>query len=204
MKSKFKSIVKGLLSKAGEKEFALGYTKDLLAGKDYDIGSYTYGLPNVLHWGEKSTLRVGKFCSIADDVTIFLGGNHRVDWITTYPFGILKKDFPNASSITGHPSTKGDVVIGNDVWIGQGATIMSGVTIGDGAVIAAYSVITKNVNPYEIVGGNPAKHIRYRFSNEAIQKLLLIRWWDWDVEKINNKVRSLSEANVENFISENS
>jgi len=105
LKSFLNRIIKGFFSKFNEKESDLIYTKDLLKGRGFDIGMYTYGLPNILHWGEKSTLRVGKFCSIADGVTIFLGGNHRTDWITTYPFGVLNKDFSNASSITGHPST---------------------------------------------------------------------------------------------------
>lgn len=157
----------------------------------------------MLHWGEKSTLKIGKFCSIADGVTIFLGGNHRIDWITTYPFNVLNNDFPNASSVIGHPSTKGDVIIGNDVWIGKGASIMSGVSVGDGAVIAANSTITKNVSPYEIVGGNPAKHIRFRFPDNTIQKLLQIKWWDWEIELINRKVKTLCASDVEEFIREN-
>lgn len=203
MKSIVKRVLRKLPFKFGEKDSGPLFTKDLLKGRGFDIGAYTYGLPNVLHWGEKSTLRIGKFCSIADDVTIFLGGNHRTDWITTYPFVVINKDFPNATSVVGHPSTKGDVVIGNDVWIGKAATIMSGVSVGDGAVIAANSVITKDVKPYEIVGGNPATHIRFRFSDQAIQRLLQIRWWDWNIDDINKQVKNLCGADVDQFIKDN-
>lgn len=99
---------------------------------------------------EESNLIIGKFCSIAGGVTIFLGGNHRLDWISTYPFNMLEEEFPEAKMIKGHPATKGDVKIGNDVWIGQNAVIMSGIIIGNGAVIAANSVVTKNIKDYEV------------------------------------------------------
>jgi acetyltransferase-like isoleucine patch superfamily enzyme len=123
------------------------------------FGDFTYGTPTVFSWGEGTVLRVGRFCSIAGNVSIFLGGNHRSDWITTYPFGCLKY----FNKKPGHPSTNGDVVIGNDVWIGCNATILSGVKIGDGSVIAANSLVTKDVPDYSIVGGNPAKVIRKDF-----------------------------------------
>lgn len=176
------------------------YTRDLLNARGFEIGEYSYGKPTVLHWGEKSTLRIGKFCSIADDVTIFLGGNHRVDWVTTYPFSVLHQNFPNATSLEGHPATKGDVVIGSDVWIGQGVKILSGVKVGHGAVLAAGSVVTKDVEDYEMVGGNPAKHIKYRFAPEIIAELLKIRWWDWKEKRINEMVGRLCDADVVEFI----
>lgn len=133
-------------------------------------------------WGEGAQLKIGNFCSIASNITVLLGGNHRTDWVTTYPFGHCK-NFPDVAPVKGHPKTNGNVVIGNDVWIGSGATIMSGVTIGDGAVIAANSHVVKDVAPYSIVGGNPAKHIKFRFTEEQIKSLLQIQWWNWDNKK---------------------
>lgn len=97
---------------------------------------------------------------------------------------------------TEHPKSNGDVIIGNDVWIGYGATLMSGVKVGDGAVIAANSVVTKNVEPYTIVGGNPAKVIRKRFEKEVIEKLLKIQWWNWDDSKINKNLKFLCSDNL--------
>ena len=147
----------------------------------YCVGRGTYGEPDVRHWGEPATLKVGAFCSIAVDVTIFLGGNHRVDWITTYPFPVMRE---SAKNIPGHPATKGDVIIGNDVWIGASATILSGVRIGNGAVIGACSVVTKDVPAYGIVAGNPAKFIRPRFNESEIATLEEIAWWNWPDSKI--------------------
>jgi len=142
-------------------------------------GKHSYGLSNIhlISCGEGAQLFVGSFCSIASDQRIFQGCNHRTDWTTTYPFGhILYEKFP--SNIQGHPSTKGHVIIENDVWIGLGCTIMSGIRIGSGSVIAAYSFVVKDGSPYTIVGGNPARVIKQRFSDEIIRELLEIRWWD--------------------------
>lgn len=163
----------------------------------YEIGDYTYGDPKVVSFHEGSTLRMGKFCSLSKNVTIFLGGEHRTDWVTTYPFSAL---FEEAAHIKGHPATKGDVIVGNDVWIGFGVTILSGVTIGDGAAIAARSVVTSSVKPYEIVGGNPAKHIKFRFNEETIAKLLEIRWWDWDLDTIKANVDLLLQPDVNRLL----
>lgn len=163
-------------------------------------GKHTYGRMNVYTWGEGSNLVVGNFCSIAANVKVYLGGNHRIDWVTTYPFGHINQEIFNLFDGTGHPQTKGDVNIGNDVWIGDNVVIMSGITIGDGAVIANNSHVVKNVEPYSIVGGNPAKLIKYRFSKEIIEKLLEIKWWYWDDDKINNHTYLLCDTNIENFI----
>ena len=163
-------------------------------------GKYTYGRAKTHSWGEKSKLEVGNFCSIAENINVYLGGNHRTDRVTTYPFGHIQKDIFNSFDGTGHPYSKGDVIIGNDVWIGSDTTIMSGVTIGDGAVIANNSHVTKNVEPYSIVGGNPAKLIKYRFSPEQIEKLLEIKWWNWDDEKINRFTPLLCNENIDDFI----
>ena len=132
------------------------------------FGKYTYGTPNIVWANNNAKLVVGNFCSIASNVTIYLGGNHRTDWVTTYPFGHIHQNKFNVFNGIGHPSTKGDVIIGNDVWIGSNVTIMSGVTIGDGVVIANNSHIVKNVESYSLTGGNPAKLIKYRFTPEQI------------------------------------
>lgn len=157
------------------------------------IDRFSYWAPDlsILEWEEGACLSIGSFTSIAGKVTIFLGGNHRIDWITTFPFGHINADQFGGADIVGHPATKGNVKIGSDVWIGHGATIMSGVTVGDGAVIAAYAVVTKNVSPYSIVGGNPAKHIRYRFDEEVRVLLQKLRWWDLEVCQIKELVQEL-------------
>jgi len=152
------------------------------------IGRFTYGFENIKirQWNEGAALKIGSFCSIAKDITIFLGGNHRTDWISTYPFGKIFQDELGGEGIIGHPSTKGDVIIGNDVWIGSGTTIMSGINIGDGAVIAANSCVVTDVKPYSIFGGNPARFLKYRFDNKTIEFLLRLKWWDLPLTTIRN------------------
>lgn len=162
------------------------------------IGRHTYASNLRVHdWGEGSKLTIGSFCSIAADVQIFLGGEHRTDWASTFPFNVL---WPQAKAIQGHPASKGDVVIGNDVWIGHGAAILSGVTIGDGAVVGAFSLVTKSVAPYTIVGGNPAKPLRYRFEPEIVASLLAIRWWEWSDDKIAEHLPLLLQPNIRRFV----
>lgn len=167
------------------------FTKDILKGEQYHIGDYTYGNPKVLFGKSGAHLTIGKFCSISVGVEIFLGGNHRIDWISTYPFNSLPKYFPEGKNIKGHPATNGDVTIGNDVWIGKNVTIMSGVTIGDGVVIAANAVVVKDIGDYEIWGGNPARFIKKRFDAPTIEKLKAEKWWDWDIDKIKNNIEKL-------------
>lgn len=173
------------------------YTKDHFTGTKFKIGDYTYGVPKVSFVNEDANLEIGKFCSIASGVEIFLGGNHRTDWITTYPFNVLNKNFPKAASIVGHPATKGSVIIGNDVWLGGNVTILSGVTIQNGAVIGNGSVVTKNIGPYEIWAGNPAKFIKKRFTDEEILFLEELKWWDWDIHKINLHIEYLCSNNLD-------
>ncbi len=178
-------------------------TKDALANYisllGYEIGDYTYGVPNLL-FGLDARLKIGKYCSIAAGVAIFLGGNHRVDWVTTYPFSDLPETWGEAAGIPGHPSTKGDVKIGNDVWLGLNSVIMSGVTIGNGCVVAAFSVVTKDVPPYTIVGGNPARVIKTRFSEEQIKYLELIKWWDFPEAKLRELIPYLLSTDIDYFI----
>lgn len=179
------------------------YTRDILKGKCFEIGEFTYGEPVVMQWDDSTRLHIGKYCSIASGVTILLGGNHRTDWVTTYPFNVLSAAFPRAHGIVGHPATKGDIVIGNDVWIGHGATILSGVHIGDGAVVGAHAVVATDVEPYTIVVGNPAKTVRKRFDEDTICALLNIQWWNWSPEKINQEVDYLCSENIQAFIDRN-
>lgn len=163
----------------------------------YEIGEWSYGNPSVLSWGENSKLAIGKFCSIADEVVIMLGGEHRTDWVTTYPFSAI---FADASCFSGHPKSKGDVVIGNDVWIGRHALILSGVEIGDGAVIGAHSVVAKDIPPYAIVVGNPARIIRLRFNVQQVEALRRIAWWNWSLEAIQQAWPLLLSGQIEAFI----
>lgn len=165
------------------------------------FGEYSYAFNiDVRIWGEGTHYSVGKFCSISDNLTIFLGGNHRVDWISTYPFPAKLHNFPEAQGIQGCVATKGNVIIGNDVWIGSHVTILSGVTIGDGAVIGAYSVVAKNVPPYAIAVGNPARIVRYRFDEKTITQLLKLEWWNWPIEKIRKNVQLLCSSSIQQLI----
>jgi acetyltransferase-like isoleucine patch superfamily enzyme len=162
-------------------------TKTCVLGRSQiSVGRFTYGFENVSvrQWDEGAALKIGSFCSIADNITIFLGGNHRTDWITTFPFGHIYQDELGGENIKGHPSTRGDVVIGNDVWICSGVTIMSGVSVGDGAVLSVNAVVVKDVMPYEIVGGNPAKVLKRRFDSDIIDLLLKLKWWDLPLDVI--------------------
>ena len=179
-------------------------TKDLMEhyhpGCGYEAGEFSYGLPEILNWGgEGRKFRIGKYCSIASGTRVFLGGNHRTDWVTTFPFSVFD---PMAEHIDGHPASNGDVEVGHDVWLGQSCTIMSGVTIGHGACIAACAVVTRNVPPYAIVGGNPARLIRSRFSEAQIEALLQICWWDWSAERIREFYPLILSNNIDGFIKE--
>jgi len=178
--------------------------KRLLSRSDggrLSIGRYTYGAPKIRWWGEPANLTIGKFCSIAESVEIFLGGNHRTDWVSTYPFPV-QREWPDAKAIKGHPGTNGDVVIGNDVWLGAGCVILSGVTIGDGAVVGCRAVVTRNVPEYAIVAGNPAKLVRMRFAPDTIKRLVDCRWWDWEPSRISKHLRGLLSTDVEAFLEE--
>ena len=166
------------------------------------VGKYTYGVNDITCYNYASghNIYIGAFCAISHNVKIYMTANHRTDWVTTYPFGHIYHAIFNTFDGAGHPKSKGDVIIGNDVWIGANVTIMSGVTIGDGAVIANNSHVVKNVEPYSIVGGNPAKFIKYRFSASQIEKLLQIKWWLWEDFKINEAVPLLCNNNIDDFI----
>lgn len=186
--------VKHLLFKLKRKlHFGLSLTSEDPEYKKYKIGKYTYGAPKVFPFGLNNKLQIGKFCSIADKVKIFLGGNHSISSPTTYVLHYLFEGNMEESE------SKGDVIIGNDVWIGYGALILSGVKIGDGAVIGANAVVAKDVAPYSIVVGNPAREVRKRFDDKTIRKMLKIKWWDWPIDKIRKNV-NLLEGDIKEFI----
>jgi chloramphenicol O-acetyltransferase type B len=197
------SIICRTLFSLGNNEVHLQYLKRTGI---VSIGVHTYGKPRVYAWDNKTKLIIGKYCSISENVTFLLGGNHRMDWISTFPFSEFQDTWPTAKGLVGHPATRGDVNVGNDVWIGHGAVILSGIRIGDGAVIGAGSVISRDVAPYSIVAGNPAIEIRLRFSAEEIEKLLKIKWWDWPDDLVRVKVVSLCSgikdglSNLENNV----
>lgn len=162
------------------------------------VGRFTYGNPRIMIWTEEESLTVGSFCSIADNVTIFAGGEHNHNWATTYPLRIA---FNNPlANIDGHPASKGPTIIGNDVWIGYGATIMSGVLIGDGAVIGAQSVVTKDVPAYSICVGNPATVKKMRFESKTIEKLQAMCWWDWPIDKIRSNLHLLCNDDLSELL----
>ena len=144
-----------------------------------ECGKYSYGSPNILSFKNRNEkLKIGNFVSIAQNVTFLLSGNHNIDTFTTYP---IKVHYFNEKIDEGWG--KGPITVCDDVWIGYGAVILSGVTIGQGAVVAAGSIVTKDVEPYSIVGGNPAKLIRYRFSKELIEEMKKIDFSKLDPEK---------------------
>lgn len=167
------------------------------AYSDADVGAHSYGGLQVVSFGDDTTFSIGKYCSIAANVILVLGGEHRTDWVTTYPFSAID---PTFAGIEGHPASKGDIRIGNDVWIGRDSMIMSGVEIGDGAVIAARSLVTKDVPAYTIVGGHPAKVLKHRFSSEVVERLVEIKWWDWPEERVKRAVPMMLSDDVSGFL----
>lgn len=156
------------------------------------IGRHSYAPPTVKTFaGDDTRLDIGAFTSIAGGVVFVLGGNHPTDRLSTYPIR-ARFDLPG-KYLDGFPVSKGDISVGNDVWIGTGSTIVSGVTIGDGAVIAAGAIVTKDVPPYAIVAGVPARIIRYRFDKETRDALLEICWWDWPEDRVIAAVSALND-----------
>lgn len=183
------------------------YLKNVIKNPNIVVGDYTYyddpvdseGFErNVLYHYEflKDKLIIGKFCAIARDVKFIMNGaNHKIDAITTYPFSIFGNGWERVTPKIKDLPYKGDTVIGNDVWIGYDSLIMPGIKIGNGAIIGARSVVTKDVQPYTIVGGNPAGLIRMRFSKNFIRVLQSAKWWDWSAEKITRYLEVLTSNN---------
>lgn len=172
----------------------------LAARYGYAIGAYSYGRPKVRFPESGRGLTIGRYCSIADRVEIFLGGNHRVDWATTYPFSALRGLWPAAPMTEDHHASRGDVTIGHDVWLGSGAVILSGVTIGHGAVVAAGAVVTRDVPPYAIVGGNPARVIRRRFDDATVAALLEAAWWDLPPDEVAGLIPLLQSERIPDLL----
>ncbi|HTA36943.1 MAG TPA: CatB-related O-acetyltransferase [Solirubrobacteraceae bacterium] len=165
------------------------------------IGRSSYGDPRVATFpGDSASVRIGAFCSIGPDVVLMDGGDHRTDWVSTFPFRAAL-GLPGAYQ-DGHPRSRGDIEIGNDVWIGRGARVRSGVRVADGAVIGAYALVTHDVRPYAIVAGVPAREIRRRFSDEQIEALLAIAWWNWPTEQVLRSVPQLCSDEIDAFIAE--
>lgn len=186
----------------------LCFLKNLVRHPGIEVGDFTYydDFEDV-HNFEKNVkylfdftrdrLIIGKFCMIASGVEFIMNGaNHLSDAVSAYPFAVFGDAWSEAMRGKSYPS-RGDTVVGNDVWIGYRAALMPGVKIGDGAIIGAYAVVTKDVAPYAIVGGNPAREIRQRFSPGHVERLLQLRWWDWDLDKITRNVHLLTGNDVE-------
>lgn len=189
-------LIKALFSTTEKKQNSASSLQERFP--QYSIGNGSYaGELKVLSWGEGAKLSIGNYCSIADGVTIFLGGEHRTDWVTTFPFGEF---WEKAEQIPGHPKTKGDVLIGSDVWLGRECMISSGVVIGHGAVVGARAVVTKSVPPYAIVAGNPATIVRYRFDKSIVDALLRIEWWNWGDDKIEKNLPLLLSNRIADFV----
>ncbi|MBE9029838.1 Vat family streptogramin A O-acetyltransferase [filamentous cyanobacterium LEGE 11480] len=184
------------------------FIQNTVSHPNIEIGDYTYYddpddsenfARNVLYHfpfiGDR--LIIGKFCAIARGVKFIMNGaNHKIDGFSTYPFQIFGKGWEKVMPQPGDLPNKGDTVIGNDVWLGYEATIMPGVQVGHGAIIAAKSVVVSDVQPYTIVGGNPAKLIRQRFDDDVVRSLLKIAWWDWDSAKITRNLEHIVAADI--------
>lgn len=192
------------------------FLKNIIKSPNIIVGDYTYYdnynsspldfekenvLFNYLEFGDR--LIIGKFCAIASGVKFIMGSaNHRINSVTTYPFNVFGGAWqevtkPHLSELP----HKGDTIIGNDVWMGRESIIMPGVKIGDGAIIAAYSVVTKDVEPYSLVGGNPAKFIKYRFDRELINLLLKFKWWNLESNQLVEVIPLLCNSDLE-FVKE--
>ncbi len=176
--------------------------QDRIKNLGWSVGDHTYGAPLVYASGPERLI-IGKYTSFSDSVTIALDG-HRHDFVSTYPFVLHREYWASVPADLSDHKGKGDVQIGNDVCIGHGAFIAPGVEIGDGAVIAAMTVVTRNVPAYAIVGGNPARLIKYRFEAQIRAKLLELKWWDWPDEKINDNINLILSTDIAQFIDNNS
>ncbi len=187
------------------------YLKNVVDNPNICVGDYTiyndfvhdpreFQKNNVLYHypinGDK--LIIGRFCSVACGARFLMtSGNHTLSSLATYTFPIFFDEWGLDKNVTSAWDNKGDIVIGSDVWIGYEAVILSGVHIGDGAIIGARAVVTKDVEPYTVVGGVPAKPIRRRFSDDTIERLLALRWWDWEHERIASAISAIRSGDID-------
>lgn len=163
---------------------------------NYRFGIGTYGDLTVHDWNEGTTLQVGAYCSIAAGVQVFLGGHHRIDWLSCFPF---PEFIGEVADIRDFGGSNGNVEIGSDVWLCSHSIILSGVRIGHGAVVAAGAVVTRDVEPYSIVAGNPARHVRWRFDENIRRLLLNSQWWTWPEAEIRSVARLLCSSDSNAF-----
>jgi virginiamycin A acetyltransferase len=186
----------------------LVFLKNFVKASNIIVGDYTYfddrrhgpehfEEHNVLYNYDfaKVKLIIGKFCAIAAETRFIMTGDHKLDAISTYPFPIFQQGWETAFNVFDLP-VKGDIVVGNDVWFGYDCLIKGGVKIGDGAIIAARAVVVKDVPPYAIVAGNPARVVKMRFDDPTIQRLLNIAWWNWDIEKITRHLKLICNLDI--------
>jgi acetyltransferase-like isoleucine patch superfamily enzyme len=165
------------------------------------IGKWSYGNPTIYRWDWESKIIIGNFCSLGPDICFYIGGNHRLDWISTSPLPAdqFSKVFKEANKIDNFSKSRGNIEIGHDVWIGGRSTILSGVKIGTGAVIAAGSVVVNDVEPYTVSGGNPNKEIKKRFDDDTIKKILSTEWWLMRDQEIDILSKYLLSNDIKNF-----
>ena len=198
-----------------ENEFSSELLSKTVTHPNIYVGAFSYysgyyhkhSFENCVRYLDKKSksvdkLIIGKYCSIGSGAVFMMAGNqgHRMDWVSTFPFYFQANIFKTSNNAY---KKCGDTVIGDDVWIGSEAMIMAGVHVGSGAVIAARSVVTKDVAPYTIVGGNPAKVIKERFDAETIEKLLTLKWWDWTESKVKSTMPLICSEDIQSLLTLN-
>lgn len=170
-------------------------TRKSLSGSWVHVGAHTYGTPRIVGGGPGSRLEIGKFCSIAPGVELELAGDHHLDRASMYPFDNI--DAWGSRKELRPYRRPNQIIVGNDVWLGAGCRLLHGVTVGDGAAVGAYAVVSRDVRPYAVVVGNPAREIARRFADEEIERLLTLEWWNWPEEKIKENAAALSSSLAE-------
>lgn len=159
------------------------------------MGRYSYNAP--VRRGDMNTITIGSFTCLGALVVCDSGFNHNRKFVSTFPFSVV---FNECRHLEGHPLKPGDIIIGSDCWVGENSLIMGGVTIHSGSIVGARSIVTKNIPPYEVWAGSPAKFIRKRFTDEQIEKLLEITWWNWELSKVIENTHLIMSENIDEFI----